>query len=132
MFDKFSWRHVPALLTATPMFFGGLYNGFAQPRQALLGYGMTEKIAISREAQIVYYGHSMRTSTLGLLLFAFYFKGDFAAVDMMMAFMAAYLGTADLILLWNFGNHSVLPVRLVSILLIGVWGFAGMTAGSHP
>lgn len=128
MLDNFSWRHIPALLSAAPMFFGGLFHGIAKPQEALLVYGMSKKTASSREAQIVYYGHTMRTSTLGLLMFAFYLQGDLAAVDTTMAIMGAYCGIADVLLLWNYGNRSKVPVRLLNIIFITAWGFAGMTA----
>ncbi|KAI0438937.1 hypothetical protein F4803DRAFT_533182 [Xylaria telfairii] len=129
MLDTFSWRHIPALLTATPMFFGGLFDGLTRPKKALLTYGMSEKTANSREGQIVYYGHSMRTSTLGLLVFVFYLQGDLAAVDTTMAIMGLYCGFADVLLLWYHGNRSKVPVRFLSVSLIAAWGFAGMTAG---
>ncbi|RYP21423.1 hypothetical protein DL767_009276 [Monosporascus sp. MG133] len=129
MLDNFSWRHIPALLAATPMLFGGLFHGLAKPKEALLTYGMSPTIANTHEAQIVYYGHTIRTSTLGLLIFAFYLQDNLAAVDMTMAIMGAYCGIADVLLLWNYGNRSKVPVRFLNILAIAVWGFAGMTAG---
>lgn len=130
MLDHFSWRHIPALLTATPMFFGGLFHGLLKPKAALLTWGMVEEVARSREAQIVYYGHTMRTSTLGLLVFAFYFQGNLAAVDATMAVMGGYCGIADVLVIWYHGNRGVIPVRLFSVLCIAAWGFAGMTASS--
>lgn len=42
MLDHFSWRHVPALLTATSMFLGGLFHGLLEPKAALLTWGMVE------------------------------------------------------------------------------------------
>ncbi|RYP07573.1 hypothetical protein DL765_009110 [Monosporascus sp. GIB2] len=90
MLDDFSWRHIPALLAATPLLFRGPFHGLAKPKEALLTYGMSPTIANTYEAQIVYYGHTMRTSTLGLLIFAFHLQGNLAAVDMTMAIMGAY------------------------------------------
>jgi hypothetical protein len=131
MLDHFSWRHIPALLSATPMFVGGLIHGLLRPKAALLTWGMTENIAQSREAQIVYYGHTMRTSTLGLLVFALYVQGNLAAVDTTMAVMGAYCGVADVIAIWRYGNRGVVRVRLISVICIGAWGLAGMTAGGE-
>lgn len=110
------------------MFFGGLVDGLRRPTSALLTWGMIDEIAQSREAQIVYYGHTMRTSTLGLLVFAFYFQGDLVAVDTIMAVMGGYCGIADVLIIWNYGNRRVVLVRVLSILAIAVWGLAGMTA----
>lgn len=109
------------------MLFGGLFHGMTKPREALLTWGMTEKTATSREAQVVYYGHTMRTSTLGLLIYVFYLQGNFAAVDITMAVMGAYNGLADVLIIWYYGNRGKVPVRLVSVLAIAAWGFAGMT-----
>ena len=130
MLDHLSWRQIPALLTATPMFFGGLFHGLLKPQAALLTWGMKDEIARSREAQIVYYGHTMRTSTLGLLVFVLYLQGNFAAVDTTMAVMGGYCGIADVITIWYHGNQRVIPVRLLSVLCIAGWGLAGMTASS--
>ena len=130
MLDHFSWLHIPALLSATLMFFGGLFHGLLKPQAALLTWGMTDEIARSREAQIVYYGHTMRTSTLGLLVFALYLQGDLAAVDTTMVVMGGYCGIADVITIWYHGNQRVIPVRLLSVLCIAGWGIAGITASS--
>lgn len=129
MLDHFSYRHIPALLCATSMFFGGLIHGLLKPKAALLTWGMTEEIARSREAQIVYYGHTMRTSTLGLLAFALYFQANLVGVDTTMAVMGDYCGIADVILIWYHGNHGVVFMRLLSVLCIAARGLAGMTAG---
>ncbi|RDL36454.1 Uncharacterized protein BP5553_05806 [Venustampulla echinocandica] len=130
MLDHFSWRHIPALLSATPMLFGGLVHGLLKPQAALLTWGMTEEVARSREAQIVYYGHTMRTSTLGLLVFALYLQGNLTGVDTTMVVMGGYCGIADVLTIWYHGNKSVIPVRLLSVLCIAGWGLAGMTASS--
>jgi hypothetical protein len=129
MIDHFSWRHIPVLASAAPMLLLAGIRDLLYPQTGLLSYGIPEKIARSREAQIVYYGHASRTSTLGLLLFAFYIQGNLASVDTVMGLMGLYCGTSDLILLWKHGNHSVIPMRFLGILFVTVWGFAGMTAG---
>lgn len=129
MINHFSWRHLPALLSAAAMFLGGLIHGTLKPKEALLRYGMPEDIARSREAQIVYYGHTMRTSTLGLLIFILYAQGNLTGVDTTMAVMGGYCGITDVILIWCYGTHSVIPMRLISVLCIAAWGLAGITAG---
>jgi hypothetical protein len=131
MLDHFSYLHLPALLTATPMFLGGLFHGLLKPEAALLTWGMTPFIARTREAQIVYYGHTMRTSTLGLLMFVLYFQGNLEAVDVVMAVMGAYCGIADVLMIWWFGERKVVLGRLVSIIGIAAWGVWGGTARSR-
>ena len=130
MLDKFSWRHIPALLAATPMLFGGRVHGLSRPHQALLTWGMTEQTASSHEAQIVYYGHTMRTSTLGLLIYVFYLQGNFAAVDAVMAVVGAYTGIVDVLVIYRHGDRGVVPWRLASVVAIAACGFAGTTASS--
>ena len=110
------------------MFFGGLFHSLIKPYEALRTWGMTEEVAKSQEAQLVYYGHTTRTSTLGLLIFAFYMQGNLSAVDTMMAIMGGYCGLADVLVLWRFGDRGVVPVRLLGGLGIAAWGAAGMTA----
>ena len=78
---------------------------------------------------MVYYGHTMRTSTLGLLLFVFYLQGNLVAADKTMVVMGAYCGIADVLIIWYHGNRGVIPLRLASVLAMAAWGFAGMTAG---
>ena len=129
MIDHFSWRHIPALLSATPMFFGGLFHGLFRTQDAIRIWGMKERVSQSREAQMVYYGHTMRTSTMGLLLFALYIQGNLTGVDTAMVVLGGYCGIADVLIIWNHGNRGVIPVRLLSVLCIAAWGLAGMTAG---
>ncbi|CAG8955005.1 hypothetical protein HYFRA_00008694 [Hymenoscyphus fraxineus] len=128
MLPPFSWHHIPALLSATTMFIGGLFHGLLRPEAALLTWGMKPQTARSRDAQIVYYGHTMRTSTLGLLIFVFYFQGDLAAVDTTMVVMGGYSGIADVLTIWWYGNRDVVVVRLLSVLAIAGWGLCGLTA----
>jgi len=71
----------------------------------------------------------MRTSTLGLLVFVLYLQGNLTGVDTTMAVMGGYCGIADVLVIWNQGNHRVIPVRLLSVLLIAAWGLSGQTAG---
>ncbi|KAF7862716.1 hypothetical protein EAF04_007589 [Stromatinia cepivora] len=130
MLDHFSWRHIPTLLSATPMFVGELIHGLLKPKVALLTWGMTDEISRSREAQSVYYGHTMRTSTLGLIVLIFYLQGNLTAVDVTVAIMGGYCGIADVLTIYHHGDRSVIPVRLISILCIAAWGLAGMTAGT--
>ncbi|THV44128.1 hypothetical protein BGAL_0725g00010 [Botrytis galanthina] len=128
MLTQFSPLHIPCLLTSLPMFLGGLFHGLTRPRAALLTWGMPPSIASSPSAQTVYYGHSMRTSTLGLLTLIFYTQGNLHAVDTSMAVMGAYCGIADCTILWYWGNRKVIALRLASVLGIAMWGLLGLTA----
>ena len=111
------------------MFLGGLFHGFLKPKDAMSGWGMTDKIATSNEARIVWYGHTIRTSTLGLLVLVTYAQKNYAAVDTIMAIMGSYTGLTDVMIIWRYGIQKTAVVRFLSVLPIIFWGVAGMTAG---
>ncbi|TGO37039.1 hypothetical protein BHYA_0107g00040 [Botrytis hyacinthi] len=75
MLTQLSPLHIPCLLTSLTMFLGGLFHGLSRLRAALLTWGMPPSIASSPSAQTVDYGHTMRTSTLGLLTLIVYIQG---------------------------------------------------------
>jgi len=112
------------------MFLGGLFHGFLSTKRSIIGWGMTEKTAASYEAQIIFYGHTIRTSTLGLLILVLYAQSNFTAIDTTMAIMGTYCGLTDVIIIWRYGKPNVAVVRLLSVLPIIVWGLAGMTSGT--
>jgi hypothetical protein len=89
---------------------------------------MTEKTTASHEAQIIFYGHTIRTSTLGLLILVFYTQNNFTGLDTTMAIMGGYCGLTDVIIIWRYGKPNVAVQRLLSVLPIIVWGLAGMTS----
>lgn len=81
------------------MRFGLFFHGLIAPREDLCVYRMPESIANSHDGHIVYYEHTVRMSTPSLLGYAFYFQGNLAAVDTMIALMGTYCGVADRVLL---------------------------------
>ena len=90
---------------------------------------MKPQIANSRDVQVVYYGHTMRTSAFGLLIYVFYLQNELAAIDTTMVVMSAYAGMADVFIIWKYGNRDIVPWRLAAALIIAGWGALGMTSG---
>ena len=129
MFDAFSWRHAWPITCGGIMFLGGLFHGFLKPKEAMSTWGMTNKIATSNEAQIIWYGHTIRTSTLGLLVLVLYAQKNYTGVDTTMAIMGSYTGFTDVMIIWRYGIQYTAVVRFLSVLPIIFWGVAGMTAG---
>ncbi|KAH8593175.1 hypothetical protein B0O99DRAFT_628302 [Bisporella sp. PMI_857] len=129
MLDDLSWRHAWPLTCGGIMFLGGLFHGFLKPQQSMQGWGVTDKIAASREAQIIFYGHSIRTSTLGLLVLVLCAQKNYTGVDTTMAIMGSYCGLTDVMIIWRYGIQKTAVVRFLSVLPIIFWGLAGMTAG---
>lgn len=110
------------------MFLGGLFHGILRPRDGMVGWGMTTKISSSNEARAVWYGHTIRSSTLGLLVLILYAQKNYTAVDTTMAVMGTYTGLVDVIVICRYGVQRTAVERFLSILPIIFWGFAGMTS----
>ncbi|KAK8050896.1 hypothetical protein PG993_002281 [Apiospora rasikravindrae] len=129
MFEHFKPRHLPALLAATTMTFGGLWT-FFDPRGAMLAFGLLDRIASTPGAAAVMHINNARTTTLGMCMYALYFGRQFAACDTVLAVLGAYAGLVDSWVVWKEGNTRKAAFRLVSSGLLSAAGFAGWTAGS--
>ncbi|KAK8092352.1 uncharacterized protein PG998_014837 [Apiospora kogelbergensis] len=129
MFDQFELRHTPALFVATAMTFGGLWT-FFDPRGAMLEFGLPERVASAPTAATVMHLTNARTTSLGLCMYALYFRGRFAACDTVLAVLGAYAGLVDSWVVWREGNPRKALFRLVSSGLLSAAGVAGWTAGS--
>jgi hypothetical protein len=73
MFTLFTLRHVPPLFVATALTFGGLVP-FFNAKYAILEFGLSERIAISKPAQSIMIISSARITAIGPSLFTFYFQ----------------------------------------------------------
>ncbi|KAH0489341.1 hypothetical protein TgHK011_009774 [Trichoderma gracile] len=128
MFEHFTPRHVIPLLVASATTFGGLWP-FWSPKNAMLEFGLPERIAASPAAHPVMVLCSARTTALGMLMFVFYRQEKFAAVDTVMAVMGAYLGLVDGYVCWKEEMPGKAVFRCVSGMMIAAWGLAGLTEG---
>ncbi|KAK7967566.1 MFS general substrate transporter [Apiospora aurea] len=103
MSEQFSPRHMPALIAASTMTFGGLWSYF-DPRAAMLEFGLPDRIASTPGAAAVMHINNARTTVLGTCLFALYFTRQRAACDTVLAILGAYAGLVDSYVVWKEGN----------------------------
>ncbi|KAI1371381.1 hypothetical protein F4677DRAFT_435923 [Hypoxylon crocopeplum] len=127
MFEHFKLRHIPPLFVGCSMAFGGLWPIF-NPKAAMLEFGFPAYIANSSPAYPVMVSQSVRTSVLGLVMLTFYSRGKLTEVDTVMAITGIYVGIMDSYVL-RVDSPGKAVFRLVSGLLIGAWGLAGLTTG---
>ncbi|KAK5991834.1 hypothetical protein PT974_05220 [Cladobotryum mycophilum] len=102
MLDHFVVRHIPPLFVASATTFGGLWP-FWSPRDAMLEFGLPERIANSPAAHPVMVLCSARSTTLGVLMLVFYHQNKLAEVDTIMSIIGAYLGLVDGYICWKEG-----------------------------
>ncbi|KAI1390611.1 uncharacterized protein F4822DRAFT_393710 [Hypoxylon trugodes] len=127
MLGHFTLRHIPPLFVACSATFGGLWPLF-NAKAAMLEFGFPTHIANSPPTYPVMITQSIRTSALGLIMLTFYSQQKLAEVDTVMAIMGTYLGVADSYALWADSRGKAV-FQLISGLLIGAWGLAGLTKG---
>ncbi|KAM7189341.1 hypothetical protein V8F33_010120 [Rhypophila sp. PSN 637] len=126
----FSLRHIPALFQASTTTFGGIWPLF-NARGAILEFGFPERVAGEPATHPIMAIGMARTTVLGLLLFLFYFRGQYREVDTLMAVMGFYVGIVDSWFVWKETGLLGWPAfRLVASWFFGAWGLAGMTASS--
>ena len=128
MFPHFHLMHIPALFVAFTMTFGGMWPLF-NARAAMLEFGLPRRIANTRGTTAVFQVGNARTTVIGLLVFHFYFRNQFAVVDTIMAITGAYCGLIDSYVVWREGNAEKALFRLVSSGFLSAWGYWGLTAG---
>lgn len=101
-------------------------------RGAMLEFGWPERIADDPLTHLVNVQGQSRTTVLGLLVFVFYFRGQYKAVDTLMAVMGFYAGVVDSYVVWKeTGWLGWTIFRLVAAWCFGAWGLAGMTASGR-
>lgn len=129
-FDNFQLRHLPGLLIASSETFGGFWPLF-NAESAIRAFGLPEPIAQSVPAQATMFIASSRISTIGMIIFALYGQGNFAAVDTVLAVMGLYVGAMDGYLCWREGRPKNGLFRSASAFTVAAVGLAGCTAGGR-
>jgi Domain of unknown function (DUF4267) len=127
MFEAFTLWHIPPLLVATLITFGGTMP-FFNAEYAILEFGLPKRIAISKPAQSIMMLSSARITAIGLALFTFYFQEKFASMDTMLSILG-YVGLVDGYVCWLEGVPSKAIFRFTSGAFIAAWGWFGMTGG---
>ena len=120
-------RHVPTLLVASSMAFGGLIPLW-DAAYAIRLFGLPAHVSTSAPAQSVMVVASARTSALGLALFTFYAQRKYREVDTVLVILS-YLGLVDAYVCCVEGVRGKAAFRALSALAVAAWGWAGMTAG---
>lgn len=119
-------RHILPLLIATTTTFGGIWPIFNAP-SSMLEFGLPAHIARSPTAASPFILCSARTTTIGLMLFTFYARGEYAVVDTILAIIGGYLGIVDSAVWWKEGIKGKAIFRACSCVVIAGWGWFGMT-----
>ena len=128
MFDRFSAWHIPRLLVASALTFGGLIP-FFNAECAILEFGLPKRIAVSKPAQSVMIVSSVRITAIELALCTFYFQEKWEAFDTVLALLG-YMGLVDGYVCWREGVPDKAVFRAASEVSIAAWGWLGWTARS--
>ncbi|KAI0535046.1 hypothetical protein GGR58DRAFT_480560 [Xylaria digitata] len=128
MFDHFEWRHIPALFAASVSTVAILWPT-TSPRRSLLAFGFPLHIAESPAAAPVMVIAQVRTTTIGLVMFVLYFKGQMEALDVILAVYGTFAGLIDSYTVWRQGRTRRALYRIATSGIGAACGFAGVTAG---
>lgn len=124
---SFAINHIPPLLVASALTFGGLIP-YINAEYAILEFGLPPRVATSRPAQSVITVSSARITAIGLAMFAFSLQGHFEAVVTILVTLG-YVGLVDGYVCWKEEVPRKEVLRALSGLAIATWGWFGITAG---
>ncbi|KPM43183.1 hypothetical protein AK830_g3368 [Neonectria ditissima] len=122
----FTAWHIPPLFVATTFTFGGMLP-FWKPARAIREFGLPERIATSPEAHTCFAVYGSRMSMFGIAIYTFYLRGDFRSLDTILTLLAV-AGSVDGYLCWKEGVPGIALFRVVSGLLLGGYGYFGLTS----
>ncbi|KAJ0426921.1 hypothetical protein BJY00DRAFT_3087 [Aspergillus carlsbadensis] len=127
MLKHFTPAHLPMLFIATTQSLGGLIP-ILFPTRAILDFGLPPRIANSQPAHPVMVVAGARTTTIGLILWAFYAQGKLVEFDTILAIFGTWVGLVDGAVCWNQGMRGKGAVRAVSGAIVAFWGVKGLTS----
>lgn len=128
MFQDFSWRHLPALYFGFANCIGIVMNPLKGSTSTMSMYGFQPNITDVPETGPVWEAGQGRTILLGLLMHAFYWRGQYAACDTMLM-GAAWLGVHDFLVFWDQRDMAWAWFRLVGSVAFAATGYFGWTEG---
>ncbi|CAG8956208.1 hypothetical protein HYFRA_00003588 [Hymenoscyphus fraxineus] len=130
MFQSPSLNHFLPLLIATSFTLGGLILLF-NVCSAMSAFGLPSYLSESPEAQVVFRIYGARATTIGIAIFWLYGKGYFYAIDVLLAVsgIAAFLDGG---ICWSEGIVGTAVWRTLAGVVVGGWGFLGLTAREAP
>ena len=120
-------HHIIPLVLATVFTFGSMMPLF-NPTGAIRAFGLPEHIAMSPQAHACFTVYGSRMSALGMAIWIFYLKGNFEAVDTILALIGWYCGAVDGYVCWQQGVPGKAIFRMTAGFLVGGWGMLGLTA----
>lgn len=94
----------------------------------MLEFGFPAALARNPASHPTYIIGQARGTVIGLLISIFYARGQYEAVDLIMATVGFYAGAVDSWVVWRAGNRPKAVFRLVASWIIGGLGLWGLTA----
>ncbi|KAI1363323.1 hypothetical protein F5Y08DRAFT_245271 [Xylaria arbuscula] len=128
MFERFALRHIPALFVASVTLIGVLWPIF-NPRRSPLEFGFPAHIVESPTAAPVMLVVQVRTTTIGLVMFMLYSRGQMDVLDLIIAVFGLTARVVDSYAVWKQGNTRKAVYRLVVSWTLAGCGLSSMTAG---
>ncbi|RBQ70670.1 hypothetical protein FVER14953_02448 [Fusarium verticillioides] len=126
LFSGVSPWHIPAMFIGTAFTLGGLLP-LRAPDHAMREYGLPEGIARSEPAQLAFGIYGTRVAAYGVALWTFYLRGEYHVVDTLMSLLFLW-GVADCWICIKAGVPGTAARRFVSSIMIGGYGYLGLTA----
>lgn len=123
---SFTPWHIPPLFIATTFTLGGMLP-FWKPARAIREFGLPDHIAASPEAHTCFAVYGSRMSMFGIAIYTFYLRGDFRSLDTILALLVV-AGSVDAYLCWKEGAPGTALFRFVSGLVLGGYGYLGLTS----
>ncbi|KAF6835096.1 hypothetical protein CPLU01_04574 [Colletotrichum plurivorum] len=126
MTQRFRLAHVVPIFVSVAHTIGPLFS-FVDPARSIRRFGLPERFAQSTIAQSCFVLDGARLSVLGLAQLVFYLRGQYQAVDTVMALLV-YIGLVDGYVCWREGAPGAALFRATSGVVIGAWGALGLTS----
>lgn len=123
----FPARHIFPLAIMTSITFMSFPAYFNTPYAIQELFGLPERIAKSPHAQSPFVLMTARIQAIGIMLWVFYLKGEFGAVDTVMGVLGTWVTMFDVWVCWREGVKGKALFRGISGGLVGIWGLLGLT-----
>ncbi|KAI1502161.1 hypothetical protein F5X99DRAFT_380101 [Biscogniauxia marginata] len=94
MFEQFSPQDIPPLIVASGTCLTGLWSVW-NARGSIVAFGFPPRVADTPATHPVMVCCQVRTTILGMIIFAFYSRRKFDEIDTVMAIMGTYAGIMD-------------------------------------
>jgi hypothetical protein len=130
MFGRFAPQRIPLLVLASIWTVGGLMSFTYGPEQAILAYGLSEKIASSKAAWPLIRIEGSRVTTIGLAIWAIYLGGYLEAMDTLLACIG-WMAVIDGYVCSKDGAPGSAKMRGIYQGVMAAWGLLGMSSGKY-